>query len=138
MLARLLIVEDDPFYAELARAAADRSGQFEEVEAAANARRALDRLVASAHDAGALPDLILSDLRMPELDGLELVAALQEHPTLRRIPVAIMTSSDNADDREAAIRAGCIHFFRKPPSVHELVEVMRTLPALCGELARHG
>jgi CheY-like chemotaxis protein len=133
---RLLIVEDDPFYTELVRVAAAATGRFTDIEAVDGGPAALDRLVALAQEHGPLPDAILSDLKMPDVDGLELLAALREHDVLRRIPVVIMSSSELPADRNAALRAGCRHFFRKPASIRQLGDQLRALPEICLEEAR--
>ncbi|MGH7996977.1 MAG: response regulator [Opitutaceae bacterium] len=133
--AKLLIVEDDPFYSELTRAAALSCHRFAEVATADGGLAALDLLLAQSAEPSGLPDLVLSDLKMAEIDGLELIEALHEHPALRRIPVVIMTSSEDPRDRAAAARAGCRHFFQKPASVRALADELGQMSAFCGEAA---
>ena len=91
--ARILLVEDDSVQRERARGWLE--GQQWVVKEAANGREALSCLQEEK------PDLILLDLMMPEMDGFQVVAALQEKPAWRDIPVIVITSRDlDAKDRE--------------------------------------
>jgi adenylate cyclase len=90
---RVLLVEDDAFQRERIRAWLE--GQQWIVQEAANGREALDRLQHGK------PNLILLDLMMPEMDGFQVVAALQKEPGWRDIPVVVITALDlDAKDRE--------------------------------------
>jgi signal transduction histidine kinase/CheY-like chemotaxis protein len=82
----VLLVEDDPTQRERIRSWLEpQQWQISEAE---NGRVALDRL------ADEVPDIILLDLMMPEMDGFQLITALQERPAWRRIPVIVITSLD--------------------------------------------
>src|SRR5262249_34775601 len=90
---RVLMVEDDPD--QRARARGWLNGQHWVVQEAANGREALARLREDK------PDLILLDLMMPEMDGFQVVAALQKEPGWRDIPVIVITSRDlDAEERK--------------------------------------
>ena len=117
---RILLVEDDPVQRERARGWLE--GQQWIVQEAANGREALIRL----HEDK--PDLILLDLMMPEMDGFEVVAALQKEPGWRDIPVIVITSLDlDAKDRErlnSGVQSVLIKEMFRPA---ELVERIRQL-----------
>ena len=90
---RILLVEDDALQRELVRDWL--IGEQWLVHEASNGREALDLLRANK------PDVILLDLMMPEMDGFEIVAALQEEPLWRDVPVIVITARDlNAKDRQ--------------------------------------
>jgi CheY-like chemotaxis protein len=90
---RVLVVEDDEDQRQLLRTILGARGWS--VREAANGRVALDAIRAE------LPDLILLDLMMPEMDGFELVAALQANAAWRAIPVVVVTALDlTAEDRQ--------------------------------------
>jgi CheY-like chemotaxis protein len=90
---RILLVEDDPD--QRARARSWLDGRQWIVQEAGNGREALDRLK------GDKPDLILLDLMMPEMDGFQVVAALQQQLQWRDIPVIVITARDlDVKDRE--------------------------------------
>jgi adenylate cyclase len=89
---RVLLVEDDPTQRERIRSWLET--QEWQISEAENGRVALDRL---AHD---VPDIVLLDLMMPEMDGFQFITTLQEHPEWRAIPVIVITSLDlTAADR---------------------------------------
>ena len=117
---RILLVEDDPVQRERARSWLE--GQQWIVQEAANGREALIRLNEEK------PDLILLDLMMPEMDGFQVVAALQKEPGWRDIPVIVITSLDlDAKDRErlnSGVQSVLIKEMFRPA---ELVERIRRL-----------
>lgn len=82
-----------------------------------------------------LPDLILMDLTLPRLDGLQATRALKADPATRGIPVIALTAHSEPEDRAAARAAGCVAFLAKPVEPRQVaVEVGRVL-ALRGEAA---
>jgi PAS domain S-box-containing protein len=98
-IERILVVEDDHTNREMLRRMLAKEGWS--VVEAANGRIALDRVAES------LPDLILLDLMMPEMDGFEFVSELRRHPAWYTIPVVVLTAKDiNQEDRDRL--AGCV------------------------------
>jgi CheY-like chemotaxis protein len=95
---RVLVVEDDALQRERICSWLEPP-QWLPVEAE-NGRLALDRLKESQ------PDVILLDLMMPEMDGFQLVAELQKHPTWRRIPVIVVTARDLTVEERAQLNSG--------------------------------
>ncbi len=74
------------------------------------------------------PDLVLLDLRMPGRDGHEVLEYLKDHPELRTIPVAVLTSSDRDDDLAKSYGLGGNHFLTKPDNPAKLeVQLKRLL-----------
>lgn len=73
------------------------------------------------------PDLILMDLRMPDLDGLEATRALRAIPAFRNTPIVAVTAAAFAEDRAQALAAGCDAHFAKPVSLDALIETLGTL-----------
>lgn len=128
----LLIVEDDERLRYLMEAAAARSGQYATIRGVGDGRAALDHIWSQvrSHPDG-VPDYVLSDLSMPRLDGIELVRELKRRDETRRIPIAIMTSSNLPNDREDAMLAGCCAFFHKPQGFEDMIEIVGSLPRIC-------
>jgi CheY-like chemotaxis protein len=89
-----------------------------QVEAVNNGREALDRINES------VPDLVLTDLVMPEVEGMELVRQLQADAALRRIPVIAMSASASDYTREEALQAGCSGFVCKPLKLADLLDII--------------
>jgi two-component system cell cycle response regulator DivK len=102
----ILIVEDDPQVMEVFSLTLENSGY--EVRKADSALPAL--LIAG----GKLPDLILADLNMPHMNGLELIGQFKSYADTRDIPIIVVTGSDEPADREAALKAGCAGYITKP------------------------
>jgi adenylate cyclase len=94
----VLLVEDDPTQRE--RIQSWLEPQQWQISEAENGRVALDRL------ADAVPDIILLDLMMPEMDGFQLITALRERPSWRRIPVIVITSLDLTAADRARLNSG--------------------------------
>lgn len=116
MLARkhILVVDDDePTARMLARylEAYVVSVAYDGLEALEMARRAL-------------PDLVLTDVWMPRMDGIQLVAAMKADPQLHRIPVVFLTAVADAPHIAQAISAGAKHFLRKPISTEKLLHLV--------------
>ena len=83
-----------------------------------------------------LPDLILLDLEMPRMNGLEVLAAVKEHPDWRRIPVVMMTSSDKEEDvlRAYGKHANC--YVTKPVTPDKFIEAVRSIEEFWLSLVR--
>jgi PAS domain S-box-containing protein len=116
---RLVIADDDPMQLKLATFRLTRLGF--DVEAVPDGLAALDAIRRRA------PDIVVSDVMMPELDGFGLAMAVRQDPLLRAVPVLLMTSSyvDPAD-RELARRAGANDLVPRTPELAELFDSLRS------------
>jgi DNA-binding NarL/FixJ family response regulator len=112
----LLIVDDEP---NLLRAvAACLRGEGYEVETARSGEEALVQI------AQRLPDLIVSDIRMPRMDGYALARQLRNNPRTHLIPIVFLTAKDESSERIAGIRSGVDAYLTKPFEPDELVAVI--------------
>lgn len=116
----LLIVDDDQRILELAEHAARELGYFAPIDTAENGDDAL-RKIESEHG---LPDVILTDLSMPKMDGFEFVETLKRGAATKDIPVVMFSSSGLLYDQEHAMAAGCEAFFPKPATLAGLSDVL--------------
>ena len=76
------------------------------------------------------PAVVLTDIKMPRMDGLELLRRIKQDPRLKDIPVALLTSSGHEEDRKAAMKLGAVTYMRKPSSLNgysEVVDALRDL-----------
>lgn len=104
--ARVLVVEDNPTNARLTSHML-HAGRYE-VLLASDGREGLEMAQRL------LPDLILTDLQMPGLDGLELARLLKQCPETAVIPIVALTAHAMTDHRDRAMEAGCVAFIAKP------------------------
>lgn len=129
----VLLVEDDPHLRFFAQTAAERTGCFGEIRVAANGEDALTLISRNTEDER--PDMIISDLCMPRKTGIELIYALKSDPATKDIPVAIITSSNIANDRADALLAGATVFAHKPFGLDAYVKLFCQLHRQCMDAA---
>jgi two-component system response regulator len=108
----ILLVEDDVDDAELTRRAFARSRVANEIEVVRDGAAALERLLGP--NAGPLPSLVLLDLKLPLVDGLEVLERLRADVRTRLLPIVILTSSREARDLERGYLLGANSYIRKP------------------------
>jgi Response regulator containing a CheY-like receiver domain and an HD-GYP domain len=110
----ILIVEDDPRNMKLFRELLQVNGYatFE----ANNGKKGIEMAREKQ------PDLILMDIQMPVMDGLEATRILKSYPVTAGIPIIALTSAAMAGDREKTVQAGCDVFLSKPIDIHDFLE----------------
>jgi two-component system chemotaxis sensor kinase CheA len=119
--AKVLVVEDSFTVRELQRSILEAAGY--RVETARDGQEALERV---SLDGGI--DLVLTDVEMPEMDGLELTRAIRRHAERSSLPVVILTSQARDEDREAGVEAGADAFMVKRAfDQHALLETVERL-----------
>jgi CheY-like chemotaxis protein len=114
MAARILVVDDDDGIRELLRLHLTSAGY--EVEVAA------DAIAAGYVVLKAPPDLIITDINMPHMDGFQFVAALKADSTLPRIPVIFLTSVEDGDSRGREL--GAVGYVTKPVRADRLLSLV--------------
>lgn len=127
---RVVLAEDDDDHAVLIERALERAASRPvEMHRAANGDAALELVEAVR------PDLVLLDLRMPGRSGHEVLESLKGDDDLRKIPVAVLTSSDRDDDVARSYGLGGNHFITKPEDPAELERRLKKLLANLTELS---
>jgi two-component system, response regulator len=112
---RVLLVEDDPDHVFLVRRAlAEVAGTQVSVEVAGDGEQAVERLARARFAPGGPPQLVLLDLKMPRMDGLEVLRRIRADAAAAELPVVVLTSSERQEDREEALRQGATWFVCKP------------------------
>lgn len=127
----ILLVEDNPDDAELTRLALARHGLDGCITHVGDGMQALDYLYRRGSYAGrssANPALILLDLKMPLLDGIGVLKELKGSPSLRHIPVVVLTSSTEPVDLRRAYDSGCNAYIAKPT---EFSQFLNTIKHVC-------
>ena len=129
----ILLVDDDPAGAELTVAALNLLDPDASVDVVADGEEALDyvfRRGPFAERDEALPGAMLLDLKMPKVDGHEVLRQIRGDASLRAMKVIVLTSSDQARDRVLSRELGCDGYLVKPASIAGLIELLRG----CAEL----
>jgi CheY-like chemotaxis protein len=83
------------------------------------------------HEPVRLPVHIITDLQMPQMDGIELLSWVRAHPRFSSLPVTVLTHSPSEEERFRAHLLGCDNFLRKPAELSGLIRLIREL-AVCG------
>lgn len=127
----VLLVEDDPRDEELTLLALEESHLVNEIVVARDGAEALDYLFGTgAHvgrDALVQPQLILLDLKLPKVDGLEVLARLRQDPRTSLLPVVILTTSDEERDLMRSYQLHVNSYIRKPVDFAQFLEAIRQL-----------
>ncbi len=118
----ILLVEDNPMDVDLTVRAFARRHMLNPVEVARDGEEVLARL-AQWEQGEPGPLLILLDLKLPRIDGLEVLQHLKAHPRFRCIPVVVLTTSAEDRDIERAYQLGVNSYIVKPVSFEKFIEV---------------
>lgn len=128
--ARILLVEDNPADQEIARRVLGASKRRCQLVIAGDAEAAIEYLsesLASPVQAERLVDLILLDLNMPRMGGMEFLEHRRDSPALREVPVIIVSTSARSGDVRQAFRLGCASYIQKPADVPRFAELLESV-----------
>ncbi|MEA2833271.1 MAG: hypothetical protein QOF41_2025 [Methylobacteriaceae bacterium] len=129
-LGRILIVEDDPNDVELTLTALGEYNLANEVVVTRDGREALDYLYCRGEfhsRANENPAVMLLDLKLPRVDGLEVLQQVKADERLSMIPVVVLTSSHEEKDKMRSYKLGVNAYVVKPVDFHEFVNAVREL-----------
>lgn len=125
----ILLVEDNPDDEMLALRAFKKNNITNEVNVARDGVEALDFLFGrgayQGRDLTQQPSLILLDLKLPKMDGLEVLKALRANEHTRLIPVVVMTTSKEEDDLVRSYSYGANSYIRKPVDFNQFIDAVR-------------
>ena len=114
---RILLVDDNPSDVDLTKRALNKGGIATEMVVASDGQEALDYLMGTSGQAGAgsreLPALVLLDLKLPKVHGIDVLKRIREDARTRRLPVVILTTSNEEIDIAAAYDHGCNSYITK-------------------------
>ena len=129
-LGRILMVEDDPKDVELTLTALEEYHLANEVVVVRDGEEALDYLTCRNGYAGRLignPAVMLLDLKLPKVDGLEVLRLVKSDENLKLIPVVVLTSSHEEKDLVTSYRLGVNAYVVKPVDFHQFVNAIKEL-----------
>lgn len=118
-MTKILIVEDETSIAELIKYNLESSGYSAECEV--NGERALERIIDE------MPDLVILDLMLPGMDGLNICRLIRQNEKTRLLPVIFVTAKDEEIDRVLGLELGADDYITKPFSPRELVTRVKAL-----------
>ena len=121
-VVRILLVEDNPDDIRLTRHALAKHGLTNALRVVTTGAAALDVLRDHVPEAGCAGDLVLLDLGLPGMSGLEVLGAIRSDPTLRQIPVIVLTGANAFDDIEGAYTSGADAVMFKPIDFGQLAD----------------
>jgi chemotaxis family two-component system response regulator PixH len=116
---RVLIVDDEPHWRGVLAHYLDRLG-YETLQAE-DLRQAIDQTIAQR------PDVIVTDLWLPDMNAVDAVVVLKQDPFTSKIPVVVLTGMEDVRWQEKALQAGVIKYLVKPISLSELGAVVKSL-----------
>ncbi len=127
----ILLVEDNPDDEELTLLALDQSGISYNIVVAHDGVEALDYLFGRGRyadrDINRLPAVVLLDIKMPRIDGLEVLQRLRAHDRTKLLPVVILTTSTEEQDRLNGYSFGCNSYIRKPVDYVQFMTAVKQL-----------
>jgi DNA-binding response OmpR family regulator len=129
-LGRILLVEDDPRDVELTLTALEDHNLANEVVVTRDGEEALDYLYCRGKYAGRPqenPAVTLLDLKLPKVDGLEVLEKIRSHGRLKMMPVVVLTSSHEEKDMMRSYTLGVNAYVVKPVDFHEFVNAVKEL-----------
>ena len=129
-MARILLVEDDPRDVELTMTALEDYNLTNEVVITHDGEEALDYLYCRGKFASRVrqnPAVMILDLKLPKVDGLEVLEKVKSDENLRVIPVVVLTSSREEKDMVASYKLGVNAYVVKPVDFHEFVNAIKEL-----------
>jgi DNA-binding response OmpR family regulator len=129
-LGRILLVEDDPKDVELTLTALEEYNLANEVIVARDGEEALEYLYSRGKfktRSSDNPAVMLLDLKLPKVDGLEVLKQVKSEEKLRMIPVVVLTSSKEEKDMVASYKLGVSAYVVKPVDFHEFVNAIKEL-----------
>lgn len=121
---KILLVEDNPHEVEITVRALKKGQIKNELVVARDGQEALDILLGEGSGNGLEPGLILLDLNLPKVNGLDVLKQLKADPKLRRVPVIVLTASTHEEDVVRSYDLGVNTFISKPVEFEEFIKVI--------------
>ena len=125
--ARILLVEDSVADAKLFAIALDEAGSTSDVMRAEDGDDALRKLTAIVHGDIPRPDVVVLDINLPRVNGIDVLRRIKGDPELRTMPVVVFSTSRADVDIAAAYACGASSYVVKPVDLHRFMDVVRSI-----------
>lgn len=123
----ILLIEDNPNDVSLTKRALQKANVANELVVVEDGVEALEYLLGDGSEERPLPVVTLLDLKLPRIDGLEVLKHIRENERTKRLPVVILTSSNLEEDVNMSYDLGANSYVRKPIRFSEFIEATRQL-----------
>lgn len=123
----ILLIEDNQDDIELMREALSVGRVANSLTVVRDGQEALQYLFGNGHPRHDLPGIILLDLRLPRVDGIDVLKRIKEEPIMRRVPVIVLTTSKRDEDIVRSYDLGVNSYIQKPVLFEKFVETMKNL-----------
>jgi DNA-binding response OmpR family regulator len=123
----ILLVEDDPDHEALAIRALRKANVANEIKVARDGEEALEYMKRITEGSERRPQLVLLDLKLPKVEGLDVLRAIRASDKTALLPVVVLTSSDEERDIVASYRLGVNSYIRKPVNFSDFAEATKQL-----------
>lgn len=123
----ILLIEDNQDDIELMQEALSAGRVVNRLTVARDGQEALQHLFGNGHPRHKLPGIILLDLRLPRVDGIDVLKRIKEEPIMRRVPVIVLTTSKRDEDIVKSYDLGVNSYIQKPVLFEKFVETVKNL-----------
>jgi len=123
----ILLIEDNPKDVELTRRALAKANIANKLVVASDGVEALEYLIGNSADPAELPVVILLDLKLPRINGMEVLQRIRSENRIKHLPVVILTSSNEEHDILQSYSLGANSYIRKPVKFSDFAEAIRQL-----------
>ncbi|HPR32495.1 MAG TPA: response regulator [Prolixibacteraceae bacterium] len=129
----ILLIEDNPLDLDLTLRAFNARRLSNPVEIARDGEEALD-YIQKWENGNPLPVVVLLDLKLPKISGLEVLQVIKKHPVFKKIPVVVLTTSSESTDVKTAYESGVNSYIVKPVDFDKFIEVAKHIELYWGIL----
>lgn len=126
----IILAEDDEGHATLIKRNLNRSGLLNEIIHFKDGQETLDylnRVKETNNDKDTIPSLLLLDIKMPKVDGIEVLRQVKMDPKLKKMPVIMITTTDDPQEISKCHELGCSNYISKPIDYDKFVDAIRKL-----------
>ncbi len=123
----IILAEDDEGHATLIRRNLKRSGLMNKILHFKDGQQTIEYLNTEKEKGNEIPSLLLLDIKMPKVDGIEVLQYVKSDPVLKKMPVIMITTTDDPREIDRCHELGCSNYIKKPIDYDNFVDAIRKL-----------